>query len=242
MSSFSISELDAIDWLRVTDPESIDLIVTDPPYESLEKWRKIGTTTRLSQSKGSSNRWFEVFPNERFEELFQQFHRVLKKNAHLYVFSDDETSEHLKKAGKAAGFKFWKPLVWDKIHMGMGYHYRATYEFILFFEKGKRKLNSLGIPDILRHKRIHKGFPAEKPQSLLEVLISQSSFEGDTVADPFCGSGTTGLAALKLGRDFIGNDLDPVLAEVTRVSLSQGFSDKLPRIRKLLRKRINELV
>ena len=53
-----------------------------------------------------------------------------------------------KPAAEQAGFKFWKPLVWDKCAIGMGYHYRARYEFILFFEKGKRKLNNLSIPDI----------------------------------------------------------------------------------------------
>jgi hypothetical protein len=50
-----------------------------------------------------------------------------------------------KPIGEAAGFHFWKPLVWDKKAMGMGYHYRARYEFVLFFEKGKPKLARGGI-------------------------------------------------------------------------------------------------
>ena len=49
----------------------------------------------------------------------------------------------------------------------MGYHYRSRYELILFFEKGKRKLNNLGIPDIIEHPRIHRGYPAEKPSAVL---------------------------------------------------------------------------
>ena len=47
----------------------------------------------------------------------------------------------VKPIAESVGFKFWKPLIWDKQKMGMGYHYRARYEFILFFEKGKRHLN-----------------------------------------------------------------------------------------------------
>ena len=54
-----------------------------------------------------------------------------------------------KPEAESAGFKFWKPLVWDKRTIGMGYHYRARYEFILFFEKGKRRLNDLGIADVI---------------------------------------------------------------------------------------------
>ena len=56
-----------------------------------------------------------------------------------------------KPEAERAGFRFWKPLVWDKKTIGMGYHYRARYEFILFFEKGKRRLNDLGIAG--RHYR-----------------------------------------------------------------------------------------
>jgi len=52
------------------------------------------------------------------------------------------------------GFKFWKAIVWDKVSIGMGYHYRSRREFILFFEKIKRKLNNLGVPDVLEYKRV----------------------------------------------------------------------------------------
>ena len=68
-----------------------------------------------------------------------------------------------KPEAERAGFRFWKPLVWDKRTIGMGYHYRARYEFVLFFEKGKRRLNDLGIADVISVPRIHGGYPAEKP-------------------------------------------------------------------------------
>ncbi|MCV5539644.1 site-specific DNA-methyltransferase, partial [Escherichia coli] len=82
--SSTIFQQDAVSWLRSLPESSIDLLITDPPYESLEKHRKIGTTTRLTVSKSSSNQWFEIFPNERFEELFYEVFRVLKKNSHFY--------------------------------------------------------------------------------------------------------------------------------------------------------------
>ncbi|MCE0493882.1 DNA-methyltransferase [Vibrio salinus] len=198
---------DAVSWLSTLADSSVELIVTDPPYESLEKHRKIGTTTRLKVSKSSSNQWFEIFPNERFESLLTQIHRVLKKNAHFYLFCDQETMFIIKPIAERIGFKFWKAIVWDKVSIGMGYHYRARHEFILFFEKGKRKLNDLGVPDILECKRVYRGYPTEKPVELIEVLISQSSSEHELVVDPFFGSGSTLVAAKNLNRSFMGCDI-----------------------------------
>ncbi|WP_192879900.1 DNA-methyltransferase [Haemophilus haemolyticus] len=206
MYNTQISNLDAIDWLKTLDSSSVDLVITDPPYESLEKHRKIGTTTRLKQSKSSSNQWFEIFPNKRFEELLIEIYRVLKKDSHFYLFCDQETMFVIKPIAEKIGFKFWKPIVWDKVAIGMGYHYRARYEFILFFEKGKRKLNNLSIPDILVEKRIVRGYPTEKPINLAKVLIEQSTKENELIIDPFCGAGFVGVAAKLLNRQFYGND------------------------------------
>jgi site-specific DNA-methyltransferase (adenine-specific) len=202
----SLSQADAVEWLRAIEASSVDLVVTDPPYESLEKHRAIGTTTRLKQSKASSNPWFRIFPNARFPELFAEVFRVLKRDAHFYLFTDPETAFIAKPLAEAAGFKFWKPLIWDKQSIGMGYHYRCRYEMVLFFEKGKRRLNDLGIPDIFSVPRVRNGYPAEKPSRIAEILIEQSTSPADLVVDPFMGSGSTGVAALKLGRKFAGND------------------------------------
>ena len=76
----------------------------------------------------------------------------------------------LKPVAEEVGFRFWKPIVWDKVTMGMGYHYRARYEFVLFFEKGKRRLNDLSVPDVLGFKRVRNGYPAEKPLELIQTL------------------------------------------------------------------------
>ncbi|KOY30898.1 DNA-methyltransferase [Vibrio parahaemolyticus] len=203
----NVSQLDAVSWLKTLDSESIDLIVTDPPYESLEKHRAKGTTTRLKVSKSSSNQWFSIFPNDRFEELLEEIYRVLKKNSHFYLFCDQETMFVVKPIAEKAGFKFWKPIVWDKMAIGMGYHYRARYEFILFFEKGKRKLNDLGVPDVLQAKRVWKGYPTEKPVDLIRTLIEQSSTRGELVVDPFFGSGATLVAANSLDRKWAGTDI-----------------------------------
>ncbi len=218
---FELSALDAVEWLRRQPAESIDLLITDPAYESLEKHRAIGTTTRLKHSKASSNNWFTVFPNARFGELFAEAHRVLKRNTHLYLFCDAETMFIARPEAERAGFHFWKPLVWDKQTIGMGYHYRARYEFILFFEKGKRRLTDLGVADVINVPRVHRGYPAEKPPAVSEVLINQSSIAGELVADPFMGSGSVGVAAVRAGRRFAGTDVNPEAVRLTADRLRQ---------------------
>ena len=220
--SFQLTRGDAVTWLRALPAASVDLLITDPPYESLEKHRAIGTTTRLKHSKASSNDWFSIFPNARFPELFAEIYRVLKKDSHFYLFCDPETMFVAKPLGEAAGFKFWKPLIWDKRNIGMGYHYRARYECILFFEKGKRKLLDLGVADIIEHTRINGGYPAEKPPEVSEVLIKQSTLPGELVIDPFMGSGSAGLAAIRNARDFLGNDLCAEAMDIARTRLTDA--------------------
>lgn len=200
---------DAFVWLDMMPAESVDLALLDPPYESLEKHRAKGTTTRLKKSKASSNEWFPIVCNSMFPALAARLYRVLKKNRHCYVFCDAETMFVLKPAFEAVGFKFWKPIVWDKVSIGMGYHYRARYEFILFFEKGKRRLNDLAQADVITEKRLRGDdvYPAQKPVEVLEVLIRNSTTINDVVIDPFAGSFSTGEAALINERRFLGCDI-----------------------------------
>jgi site-specific DNA-methyltransferase (adenine-specific) len=200
MSTYDVKKQDAFKFLSKINSQTVDLVITDPPYESLEKYRKIGTTTRLKKQ------WFDIVPNSRFEELFSEIYRVLKNNTHFYLFCDQETMFVAKPIAEKVGFKFWKPIVWDKINIGMGYHYRSRYEFILFFEKGKRKIHDLSMPDILPVKRITNKYPTQKPVALLQLLICQSTNDEEIVCDPFMGSGTSCIAAIRDNRGFIGCD------------------------------------
>jgi site-specific DNA-methyltransferase (adenine-specific) len=230
MTSFRLHQGDAIELMRSLPDASIDMIDTDTAYESLEKHRAVGTTTRLKKSDASSNEWFELFRNARFPEFFEQAFRVLKKNTHLYFFCDRETSDVAVPIAKAAGFTFWNDIVWVKtkgpttadsltqesVKIGMGYHYRRSKELILFFEKGKRKLADLSIPDTLPFPPVVKGYPTEKPVELHKVLISQSTLPGEIVLDPFMGSGSAGSAAIRLGRSFIGGDIKDTAVALAR--------------------------
>lgn len=222
---FHVAQLDCVAFLRSLGDETVDLIVTDPAYESLEKHRAIGTTTRLTAD------WFEIFRNERFPELLAEMMRVLKRDAHLYIYSDQETAFVTKPMAESAGFKWWKHLTWRKVtskirpgddepaaHGGLGYHYRSASEWIGFYEKGKRKLADLGITDVLDGPRV-RGYPTEKPVSVSRTLISQSCPPGGLVVDCFMGSGSTGEAAFLAGCRFAGCDVAERSIAITRARL-----------------------
>lgn len=229
---FQLQNGDAVAIMKLMPDACVDMICTDVAYESLEKHRAKGTTTRLKVSDASSNEWFQIFKNERFAEFFTEAFRVLKPNSHLYFFCDGETSRVAVPAGEAAKFKFWNEIVWVKtkgnvsvdtldgaVKIGMGYHYRRSKEYILFFERGKRKLNNLGIADVLPFPPVMNGYPTEKPVGLIKILIEQSTDPGAVIFDPFMGSGSAGSAAMRTGRSFIGNDIKPSAVDHARTKL-----------------------
>jgi site-specific DNA-methyltransferase (adenine-specific) len=221
---------DCVAILRELPDECIDLLITDPAYESNEKHRtrvnaagervRYGTTTRLQGP------WFPTFPDARLPELLVELYRVLKRDAHAYIFSNQESARVITPLAEQAGFKWWKDLTWIKtseagtVRIGMGYHWRNCTERIIFLEKGKRKLNYLGWPEVMFGPS--GDGPAEKPPEVLSRLVENSSIPGELVLDPFAGSGSTGEAALKLGRRALLLDLD-----VTR---AQARLESFPRV------------
>jgi hypothetical protein len=109
-----VVQLDAIEFLRMLPDNSIHLVVTDPAYESLEKHRAKGTTTRLKESKASSNTWFPIFRDTGYPPFLNELYRVMKPRSHAYIFCDETTADILKPIAQEAGFKVWKCIIWVK--------------------------------------------------------------------------------------------------------------------------------
>ena len=115
----------------------------------------------------------------------------------------------------------------------MGQCYMSQFEYIIFLRKGKhKKINFCGTADILdvpnkktkvNGKNIHD---TEKPVELMEILIKNSSSEGDLVMDCFCGVGAVPIASKKLNRDFIGMDLEQGYVDISRERINKLNSEK----------------
>lgn len=207
-----VTQIDALEGLEQIESNSIDMIFTDPPYWTLNKWRNVGTTTRLGghfkKELQNEDEWFETIDQEYLFNFMVECYRVLKKDRHLFMMCDGQTLKWVLGYAEEAGFNYVKPLVWDKVSLGMGYHLRNRHEFIVMFDKGKnRKPKDMSIPDILTVPMVKNGYPTEKPEALIDIFTEQFTNESELILDTFCGSGAALASAKKNRRHFIGFDI-----------------------------------
>lgn len=205
---------DSITQLKLIPNESIDLIVTDPPYRVTPR----GNTLNHGMLQKEINMKGKVFKFNNIDcvEYAPEFYRILKEGSHCYVMTNHVNLIHMLNAFTASGFHFIKSLIWDKGNKILGTYYMSQFEYILFFRKGKGiKINNCGTSDILRVKNIKtknsKGenlHDTEKPVELMEILVDNSSKKNQIVLDPFMGIGSTGIACSHLDRFFIGIEID----------------------------------
>lgn len=196
----TLLEGDALRFLASIASESVDLVVTDPPYH-------------FQRGTSYFQEWFAELPDEVWPQVLADLYRVLRADRHAYVFCDRRTHPIFTEAARQAGFRVHDPLVWDKDWLGLGTNaWRSSYELILFLEKGRRAGNSRSRRNVLRERRPARGYPTEKPVKLLKTLIGQSSAPGDLILDPFCGSGNVGRAARELGRRAVLCDVNASIA------------------------------
>jgi site-specific DNA-methyltransferase (adenine-specific) len=196
----TLVQADARLWLPTLPDESVDLIVTDPPY-------------RFERGSEYFRDWFPELADEEWPAIFEQLYRVLAPDRHAYVFCDRRTRPIFDQAAAIAGFRVRHALIWDKQSVGLGGGcWRSQYEYIAWYEKGHRPGTRNDRPNILRARRITRRYPTEKPIALLRELIAQSSQPGELILDPFAGSGSTGHAARGLGRRAVIADVDATTA------------------------------
>jgi len=196
------------------EPNSIDLILTDPPYGiDISKAQTFGR-------QGHGDIKFEDGDFETFDLLDKAFalmYKILKDQRHMYVFCGIDKVPTITKLIKKHGFEVYHlPLIWDK---GSGSYpsqmttYVHSYEVFLHCWKGeRRKLN--GTPrDVFVIKRVPSGkkiHPTEKPTELLRDLIEYSSQPGEKLLDPFAGSGSTLVAGQEKSRRVVGIEINDV--------------------------------
>lgn len=204
--NYVLYNADCIDVLAELDPESVDLVVTSPPYDALRTYE--GTC-----------RWdFDVF-----KSAADRLYRVLKKGGVIvWIVSDatvngSETGSSFRQAlyFKSIGMNIHDTMIWRKQTStdtgSLRMRYGNVFEYMFVLSKGqpktfnpiKDKKNVWDVNTIVS-KEERTGHPAQFPLSLARDHVLSWSNEGDTVLDPFMGSGTTGAAAIGADRKFIG--------------------------------------
>lgn len=172
----------------------VDAVVTDPPY-GIGSWSSTGGNSLSAEEAAAANEW-DVAPDA---ELFAVLRQISDEQI---VWGGNYFIEHLGNCRS--------PLLWDKKNRGMHY---ADGEFAWTSFKGgslrifEQPLQSTEV------RQVGREHPTQKPIALMRWCIRFLK-SAETILDPFLGSGTTGIAAVREGRSFIGIERDPDYFEI----------------------------
>ena len=204
---------DALDVLPELTASRFAAIVTDPPYASA------GGNTNGRESGADTQFW-----RHWFGSVWRNCEEVLNPDGCGFVFSDwrminalaAAVSGGIDRGQRARSWQMSQALVWDRRNIGLGAPFRAGFEMIGFVRgptwKHDETLIPRNLPAVIAHPFAYGSHPnhgAEKPVDLLAKLIGFSSRAGDGLLDPFAGSGSTGVAAIQMGRRFTGIEREP---------------------------------
>jgi len=216
-----IYNVDCKNGFKELESETIDLIVTDPPYEVNygERSKELSALDNKREKQIARDKGYHTMKIE-YPYFCKEFYRVLKENAHIYIWSGEKQIEHWCREMREAGFKFSGILFWLKerqtLDISFGYNYNSKIEECLFFRKGKKKLNMLGLSNVFTERMRDEYFhPTQKPLNITKKFIRNSSVENDLVLDPFLGSGTTAIACKQLNRKCIGFEISDYFYDIS---------------------------
>lgn len=224
---------DCLDVLRTIPAGSVDAVVTDPPYCSGGRNQ---ATTRGTISKGSrdDDSWL---PSDNMgtdsylwfmREIGRECIRVATDGSQAFVFTDWRIYTTLVTAWESVGWSLKSVVVWDKARGGaMGSFWRNNHEWVGVFVRGKPRPIAHGscFNTWTGTKPQGGEHPTEKPVDLVRYLLDATSSTeqgGGVTLDPFCGSGTTGVACMQTGRRFIGVEIDEGYAAIARRRISEA--------------------
>lgn len=207
------------DGIKKVSNNSIDLVITDPPY---------GMSFRSNMRKDK----YDYIQNDDnldwLSDWIEELYRVCKKDAHLYIFCSWHNIDIFKQK-VSNRFNIKNILIWEKNHGGMGDlegDYSPKYEMILFCSNGDKKLNGRRDENIIKSKVTNNKYhPTEKPVSLIKYFVKKSSKENDIVLDTFAGSFTTAVACKQINRNFICFELDETYCNNGKKRLKNLFSN-----------------
>ena len=212
------------------EDESIDLIITDPPYKTITGGDSDGINSKRPKGMLDGNRKLFKYQKLEIKSWMSELYRVLKNGSHCYIFTNALNMKEMLNESEKAGFKLHNILVWEKNNCTPSQYYMKNCEYILFLRKGKAKyINEIG-----NSKTVHKfnniigkkHHPCEKPIDLLKMYINNSSNQNDVVLDPFMGSGSTLIACKELNRNYIGYEIDKQYFDITKKIIDTYIKEK----------------
>lgn len=222
---------DAINFLKNLPSESVDIIITDPAYSGMNQKLKLGSGKiigKYSDAGKENAKWFEEFHDteENYKTFLQECFRVMKNNRHIYIMFDSYSLLTLAPVVRDI-FEVKNLLCWDKVNIGLGHYFRRRHEFIMFASKGKRPLNSKSIPDVWKIKRVSQSqYPTQKPTEVFELMLKGSAEKDFVVCDPFLGSGSSAIAAIKTNCKFLGCDISEKSLSFSKERVEQFLKTK----------------
>lgn len=213
-----VTQGDSLILLNELPNESIDLIVTDPPYGD-------------GVGYGRNNK--EILNNEDESinyKVLPLLYDKLKNGGGCYLFTNWKFSYKIQQfIVENTQFNIRMQLVIVKNNIGMGAGFRNQYELCLVLEKGDVIYKRNDLSNVLKMQHIQhdeESHPHQKGVELLKILIEQTSNENDIVLDCFSGSGSTGVACIKTKRQFIGFELEQKYVDIANKRI-QDESRKL---------------
>jgi DNA modification methylase len=196
--------------------ETFDLVLTDPPYLVSYSGRWGSEYEPIEGDTDSS--W--VLP------VYSEVYRVLRPDSFCLTFYGWPQAETFLSAWRQAGFRAVSDFVLIKERFGLGYYTRAQHEQAYLLAKGRPRKPEPTIPDVLDWRLTPPlAHPNEKPLLAITRLLGAFSDSNSFVLDPFCGSGTTLLAAQRFGIRAIGIEIEERFCEVAATRLKQQVLD-----------------
>ena len=212
------------------EDESIDLIITDPPYKTITGGDSDGINSKRPKGMLDGNRKLFKYQKLEIKSWMSELYRVLKNGSHCYIFTNALNMKEMLNESEKAGFKLHNILVWEKNNCTPSQYYMKNCEYILFLRKGKAKyINEIGNSKTVHKfnniigKKLH---PCEKPIDILKMYINNSSNQNDVVLDPFMGSGSTLVACKELNRNYIGYEIDKQYFNIAQKRIDTYIKEK----------------
>jgi site-specific DNA-methyltransferase (adenine-specific) len=253
--SFHLIKGDAIKAINDLDSASIDFVFADPPYFLSNDGFTVKSGKAVSVNKGGWDKSEGFESEIDFHESWiTECLRVLKPNGTIAISGTYHSIYKCGFLLQKLNCRIINDITWFKPNGApalAGRNFTASHETILWASKGQKAKHTFNyshsrdwdvsndliyrrgkqmrsvwsIPTTPKREKVFGNHPTQKPLELMKRLIALCTLEGDTVLDPFCGSGTTGVACVSLGRNFLGIDLDQSYLDLASKRIESTYED-----------------